>query len=302
MPDVTTKLLPRVSLALLFGLSLILWFRPLLNAFALAMRDDRYSHIFLILPISAAMIVQEWRWRSLDSPPKARSAGVLLVFALMLAGLAKWGKFATDSDVPLSISIAGLVIWWIGSFVFCFGGQGFRSFPFPLLFLFWMVPIPAAVLNQIVSLLQQGSAVAAQALFWLARVPVSREGIVLSIPGADIEVATECSSIRSSLMLVVTTMVLAQLLLRSPKRKLAIILASLPLSIAKNGLRIFAVAILGTRVDPSYFQGWLHHHGGIVFFLITLAITFGLIWILRRGEEPAAHLANPVSPAQGQWS
>jgi exosortase len=184
--------------------------------------------------------------------------------------------------------MAGLVIWWIGSFVFCFGVQGLRSYFFPLLFLFWMVPIPAAVLNQIVGLLQQGSAVAAQILFSIARVPVSRDGIVLSLAGVDIEVATECSSIRSSLMLVVTTMVLAQVLLRSPWRKLAVILASPPLSIAKNGLRIFTVAMLGTRIDPAYFEGWLHHHGGIVFFVVVLALTFMIIWILRRGEEARA--------------
>jgi exosortase len=290
MPEAAHKLFPRLSLALLFGLSLILWCRPLFYTFALALSDDRYSHIFLILPVSAALIYQEWRWHGFDSPAGARSSGALLLIALLLAGLAKWERFGTESDVPLSISMAGLVLWWIGSFVFCCGVQGLRSFLFPLLFLFWLVPIPAAALNQLVGLLQHGSAVAAQALFWIARVPVSREGIVLSIPGVDLEVATECSSIRSSLMLVVTTMVLVQLLLRSPWRKLAIVLASLPLSIAKNGLRIFTVAMLGTRVDPSYFEGWLHHHGGIVFFLIVLGLTFTLIWLLRRGEGAAAHL------------
>ena len=86
-------------------------------------------------------------------------------------------------------------------------------------------------------------------------------------------------------MLIVTTMVLAQLLLRSPWRKALIILVAIPLSVAKNGLRIFTIAMLATRVDPSFLTGRLHRKGGIVFFLIALAVTFLLLWILRRGEK-----------------
>ncbi len=81
--------------------------------------------------------------------------------------------------------------------------------------------------------------------------------IVVSIPGLDIEVAQECSSIRSSLMLVVTTMVLAHLFLRSWWRKVLLIAVAIPLSVAKNGFRIFTIGELGTRVDPSFLSGRL---------------------------------------------
>jgi exosortase/archaeosortase family protein len=86
-------------------------------------------------------------------------------------------------------------------------------------------------------------------------------------------------------MLVVTTMVLAQLLLRSPWRKILVIAAAIPLSVAKNGLRIFAIAMLATRVDPSFLTGRLHRQGGIIFFLIAMAAIFLLLWLLRRGEQ-----------------
>jgi exosortase/archaeosortase family protein len=79
-------------------------------------------------------------------------------------------------------------------------------------------------------------------------------------------------------------MVLAQLLLRSPWRKALVIALAVPLSVAKNGLRIFTIAMLGTRVDPGYLTGRLHHQGGIVFFAIILAAVFALIRILRKRE------------------
>jgi exosortase/archaeosortase family protein len=86
-------------------------------------------------------------------------------------------------------------------------------------------------------------------------------------------------------MLFVTSMVLAQLLLRSPWRKALVCLLAVPLSIAKNGLRIFTIAMLATRIDPRYFTGRLHHQGGIVFFAIILVVVLALLWVLRRGEE-----------------
>ena len=116
-------------------------------------------------------------------------------------------------------------------------------------------------------------------------VPVAEEGTLLTIPGLTIEVAKECSSIRSSLMLVVTTMVLAQTLLRTTWRKAIVIAVAIPLSVAKNGLRIFVLAMLATRVDRTYLTGRLHHEGGIIYFLVALAIIFLLIWIARRSEE-----------------
>src|SRR5207244_2848851 len=117
--------------------------------------------------------------------------------------------------------------------------RAFKRALFPLCFLFWMIPIPSSALNPVVRLLQQGSAAAAHVLFSAAGVPVAQDGVLLHIPGLTVEVARECSSIRSSLMLVVTTMVLAQMLLRSPWRKLLVIAVAIPLSVAKNGLRIF---------------------------------------------------------------
>ena len=90
---------------------------------------------------------------------------------------------------------------------------------------------------------------------------------------------------------------MAQVLLRSPWRKVLVIAVAIPLSAAKNGLRIFTIAMLGTRVDPGYLTGRFHHHGGVVFLLIALIAVFLLLWILRRGEvrrSAASHIDRLV--------
>jgi exosortase/archaeosortase family protein len=100
-------------------------------------------------------------------------------------------------------------------------------------------------------------------------------------------------------MLLVTTMVLAQLFLRSPWRKALVVGLAVPLSIAKNGLRIFAIAMLGTRVDPGYLTGRFHHQGGIIFFAIALILIFVLLWILRRGDDSSpTSVSNPKKAAE----
>ena len=86
-------------------------------------------------------------------------------------------------------------------------------------------------------------------------------------------------------MLLVASMVLAQVSLRSPWSKAAVIAATVPLSIAKNALRIVTLSMLGTRVDPGFLTGRLHHQGGVVFFMISLAVLVLLLWIFRRVEE-----------------
>jgi exosortase len=180
-----------------------------------------------------------------------------------------------------------LVLWWIGAFVLCLGSRASRAALFPLLFLFGLVPFPQVALNWIVAMLQQGSTWSARMLFVAFGVPVAQDGFYLTIPGLTVQVAQECSSIRSSSMLLVTTMVLAQLLLRSRWRKTLLICLAVPLSVAKNGLRVFTIAMLGTRVDPGYLTGRFHHQGGIIFFAIALIAIFALLWILRRGDVPS---------------
>ena len=269
----------------LIALSVAIWFRPLISSFVLAYRDSEYTHILLIIPVSLALIVLDWRTPEGSSSRSLSLGAILLAFAAAIAVALRPGVVLLHPDERLSLNMAALVLWWIGAFIFCFGFSAFKRAVFPLCFLFWLVPIPQVLLDPIVRLLQEGSAASADLIFAIAGVPVVREGTIITIPGLVVEVARECSSIRSSLMLVVTTMVLAQMLLRSPWRKALVIAVAVPLSVAKNGLRIFVLGMLGTRVDPSYLTGRLHHEGGIIYFLIALGAIFLCLWIARRGDE-----------------
>ena len=278
-------LTPSLKFSALAVISLAIWWRTLASSFALALHDEQYTHLLLILPVSVALIFMDWESPGLSSRA-SRSTGLsLLVAGAAVTVLVRSGVARISADEQLSLNMLALVVWWVGAFIACFGTRAFRRALFPLCFLLWIVPIPVFLLNSIVKLLQAGSVASAHLIFSAVGLPVAEDGTLLTIPGLTVEVARECSSIRSSLMLVVTTMVLTQTLLRSAWKKTLVIAVAIPLSVAKNGLRIFVLAMLATRVDRSYLTGRLHHQGGIIYFLIALAAIFLFIGLARHSEQ-----------------
>jgi exosortase len=273
---------PSLRFVLLCAISLVVGWHSLFSTFALALRVEEYTHLLLIVPISVSLIFSERDLLKLRPEP-AVGLGLFLLIAAILIGA--FSRTSSHIDLDLSFNMLAIVIWWIGSFVLCFGSHVARLFLFPLCFLFWLVPIPAPLLEKIVAMWQHGSAISASLLFSALGIPNTQDGVMLSIPGLNLEVAQECSSLRSSLMLIVTSMVLAQLFLQSFWRKAVVVLAAIPLSIAKNGVRIFTISMLGTRVDPGFLHGNLHRHGGIVFFLLALGAMVLLLWLLNRSEN-----------------
>ena len=117
--------------------------------------------------------------------------------------------------------------------------------------------------------------------------PVLRTGLVFALPGLTIEIAEECSGIRSSMALVITSLFAGHLLLRSVWRQAALTVATLPLLLVKNGIRIVTLSLLAIYVDPGFLTGRLHHQGGIVFLVLALAMLLPVLFWLRRSERIA---------------
>jgi exosortase len=277
-------------LSILGTISVAIWWKPLLVSFALSLREEQYTHLLLVLPVTIALMFAEWQSREssegfADFP--SIIGMILLATALLVELTTRLHFFQLPRDEQLSLEMLALVLYWSGSLILCFGRRVFPRALFPLLFLLWIVPLPQVVLDPIVSLLQEGSVASAHFLFSATGVPVAQTGTQLTIAGLTVEVAPECSSIRSSLMLLLTTMVLTQIALRSIWRKALIIAIAIPLSVAKNGLRIFVLALLTTRIDHSFISGKLHRQGGIIYFMIALAAIILLVWIAHWTEHRA---------------
>lgn len=276
----------------LIGLSIVFWWTLIVADVQLALSNDAYSYILLILPLSLSLIFLEGRSVLSSSAPNRLFGAILLSAALVVRAATEWNIWRIPSGASLSFGMGALVVWWIGSVVLCFGSEAFQALTFPLCFLFLIVPMPDRALAWTTAFLQQQSAWGTSALFGVFGVPVTRDGIVLSIPGLTIEVAHECSSIRSSTILIVMTLLLAHLFLRSVWSKTLLVLSAIPLSALKNAIRIFTIAELGTRLNPSFLHGSLHQHGGPIFLGLAVLMIVALLWILRRAERRAFPLES----------
>lgn len=275
----------QLSLASLVAVSLVVGWRPLRDTLSLSMHNEEYTYILLIIPVVFALLWQEWESLKGKFARDVRAGLPLIASAVAIAALplVRLGSFT--SDINLTMWMTALVLMWVGSFVLSLGRKAAISSMFPLLFLFGLAPLPEVAVNWAVAVLQQTSAGVAHLLFIAFGVPVIQTGVLLEIPGLALVVAPECSSIRSSSMLILVTAVVAHVMLRATWRKALVISLAIPLSVAKNGLRIFTIAILGIRVDRGYLTGRLHHQGGIVFFLIALAAIAAAVWVSRRAES-----------------
>jgi exosortase len=120
-------------------------------------------------------------------------------------------------------------------------------------------------------------------IFHLFGVPVIRQGFDFALPGVTIRVAEECSGIRSTLAMLITAVVAGHLWLRSFPRTLLLCLATIPISIVKNAVRIAVLSWLAIHVDAQFLLGSIHHeYGGILFFGFGLLQMAALLVLLQR--------------------
>jgi exosortase len=263
------------------------------TAFAALLRysfgNDDASHILLIPFISAWLMFIDRR-RIFTS----LSSDVVTCLALLLPGVATI-VWSIRTQSPSSCAF-GLVLVWIAGFALAFGRETLKAARFPLMFLFLFIPLPEALLSRVVYFLQKGSTEISALLFGLTPLPVLRDGFVFHLPRFSIEVARECSGIRSSIALLVLTILVGHFYLRTWWKRLVFVLAGFVVMIVKNGIRIVTLTTLASYVDPGFLYGNLHHEGGVVFFMMGLLLMVPVFWILRT-RESVADLQAPKIPA-----
>jgi len=254
----------------------------------LSLRDATASHLVLVPFVTAALIwlKRESVFRSVRSFGRFEIAVFVVAGALALAGYTSWASLSGQD--ALSTLVSALGVLWVSGFLLFYGHAAFRVALFPLLFLAFMVPIPSAVLAWTTQFLKSGSAEVVAGLFALFGTPVFRDGFVFELPKFAIEIADECSGIRSSIGLLLTTLLAGDMFLKTGWKKALLAVLIIPLVVIKNGIRIVSLSLLGTYVDVSFITGKLHHEGGIVFYFVALAIFAPIFFYLYNSERGLA--------------
>jgi len=272
-----------LAFAALLTISVTILWTPLRTIAALSLRDDRYSQLLIIPAISAFLIYSE-RARIFSQPTVRNATGFsILIGAAAIYGLSSLAR--VGAGTRLSLAILSVVLTWAAIFALCYGSRALRAAAFPLGFLAFMIPFPDSVLNWIVHALQSASADVSAVLFHATGMPSFRQGFRFLLPGVEIEVAQECSGVRSTFALLLVSVLAGYVLLRTASRRICFVLAAIPIGIFKNAVRIVTLSYLGVYVDRAYLEGKLHHqYGGLIFSSFSLLLVIPLLMLLRKSE------------------
>jgi len=269
------------------ALSCLLFLKPLIALVRYSFANDSASHIPLIPFIVAALLFldrcklpRHCQFDCSAALPFAVTSSVLVVSSIAVR--------PTSAQPQLFFLTLGWILFLIAGFVGIFGRAATKSVWFSLAFLAFAVPLPPGLLDRVIYLLQSGSAAVAGWIFDASGTPNWRDGFTFHLPAWNIEVARECSGIRSSIALIILAVLVAHFSFSKFWKKFVFVAAGLLMMIVKNGVRIATLSLLAKYVDPQFLFGRLHHEGGVVFFLVGLALLAPVYWWLRRGDPLAS--------------
>ncbi|MES2467124.1 MAG: exosortase/archaeosortase family protein [Verrucomicrobiota bacterium] len=256
-----------------------------------AMAEGLHSHVVLIPFVSWYLIhLDRARWPAagpgsqLGALLLAVPGTALLVFALLhrTGGGAAHGALSHNDFLAAAVG-SFLCFLWAGGFLFL-GRKWMAAAAFPAAFLLFMIPLPDAAVNAIEHTLVAATSEVVDFFFLLTGVPFLRNGNVFQISTLTLQVAQECSGIRSSWVLFITSLLASYLFLRNPWHRALIVALVIPLGILRNGFRILVLAQLCIHRGPHMIDSDLHHQGGPIFFALSLIPLFLLLWWFRRME------------------
>ncbi len=238
------------------------------------MDNPNYSH-GVLMPLVSGFLVWLRRHELMRLPSSPSSWGLVVIVAalgLQLAGLR--GDvliFQGDSFVLL-----------LGGLVLHFGGWAWaRVFAFPVGYLLFMVPFLPIFETQVSFRLRQLAASGAIRISDALGVLVHKPGagtILYLQDGGQLEVANACSGMQSLISLLALGALFAYFARVGPVRRMLLFLASVPIALGVNVLRITSLCVVGTAAGVETATGLFHDVIGFVLF----GIAFVTLLMVRR--------------------
>ncbi len=257
--------------------------------------NSDYSSGFFV-PLIAGYVV--WgRRKQLASLPRHACwwglIGLLLIQMARMAGFLMGYGSVEQYSVPASIVAVVLVI---------FGRPTVRSLVWVLFFLLLMVPLPRMVHGLVALPLQSFAAASAVLGLEILGYLVARDGNVLRLSDScTVAVAEACSGLRMLMAFVVVGATLAFVVRRPLWQKVVLVLATLPVAVLANTLRLIVTVALYQEVGSRIAERFFHDFAGLTMMPFAVAVLVGLLWLMRWAGSPqgAAAVRLPLPTKQG---
>jgi len=286
LPDRRLVFTVGVSIGLLVVLFVAL-FVPVVKAWNI---DPNYSHGYLIPIVCIYLGMRAFHRAGPPSAGDARMAMMSLIPGAVLVLAATVVPWPLITFAALAMILRGLAV--------AVGGRVWAGyFTAPILFSFFMFPVPALWTSTLALWLQDFvSRMSGQLLepFLI----VIRKGTVLHLVGVPqpLQVGEQCSGLRQLIGFFAFAVLLGLMLDRPAWWRILLVLLAVPFAVLANVLRVLLMCFGATQFGTEWMSGWMHHAPAA----FTLPAGFGMIllvdYVLSRlvrapGPEPAAATA-----------
>jgi exosortase len=250
------------------------------DIWAIAMKDEESSHIFLVPIVTAWLIwVRRGRFR------RCRPGGGWLGLALIAAG---WAAYSLgDSYYVQVLWHGGAVLVVIGCIFTVLGIDLFFTFLPVLLLQAFLIPVPGRVRQAIAIPLENITTMVTQNVCELFGIMAERSGNVLTVNGRDVAIVEACNGLR---MVFALTLVSFAFAFGTPLRwyvRLMVLVASPVCAIACNVVRLVpTVWIYG--YFPDSVASAFHDVSGWLMLPVSFLILMGIIRLLRWALVPVS--------------
>lgn len=222
---------------LLFGILLIALYWPaLLWIGRLWLSRDAYSHCIYIIPISLFVV---WlRRREIREVPAQPSAWGFIPLSLGL----------TIYSAAYLLRLEMLQMWTLipvltGGILILHGPGLWRIMRFAVLFLIFAAPVPYPAEQWINEHLKNITSFCTSEIVSAMGFTLDRQGNLMEVPGATLEVADGCSGYKKFIAMLAFSSLYGYLFAISNRRRVALILLSMPIAILANVIRVVGLTI-----------------------------------------------------------
>jgi exosortase B len=256
-------------------------------------QSDELGHGPIILAVVACLFwMARHRIKASSTTPAHALGWSLFATGLLLYGFGRAFSVASvEFGSQLFVAAGGLAL---------LGGVGaLKAAWFPLLYLVFMVPLPASVVDAMTGPLKNWVSIIVVDLLYTVGYPIARAGVMISIGPYQLLVADACSGLNSMFSLAAVGALFIHFTRRSSRLHNAIMVASiLPIAFAANIVRVTALVLLTFHQGDEAGQGFLHRAAGMVLMAAALGMLVGLDALLAAtlGKAPAPKTKQQGAP------
>jgi len=247
---------------------------PLKSMVHIWMSNDDYSYGFIIPVISAYIL---WEKRAELRDVHIESAWRILPVLMAMVALSLYGILGSSGNISLPAIPLLLILFT----AFIFGIDAMKTLLLPLSFLIFMIPVPGVIERTLGMFLKSISTNLGGAFISACNIPVHISGNLIDLGTSQLQVVDACNGIRFLFPLLALGVVYSYFFERVGWKRIFCVVATMPIAVLTNGLRIGITGVLTTFFGTAAAEGFFHDFEGWVMFMVAFMFIFLLGRVLR---------------------